>query len=359
MTGPHRLAPGHTLDDLLGVLCADHEVFSARRGDDGPYRLARSEGWLPGRPVGGYRPIEPIKSIYFRPREFVGLFEISSESATAGDETPSRVAVGVKSCDLASLTVHDHVFRDSKPVDPAYASARAGTLVISADCTDCLDVCFCTAMGLQPHPRAGYDLNVATVAGAGAEDYVIEAGSPRGERELERVKPMLAPADEALLARRDVGRAALAARVAEQAAAAGLTPGLDLRSAIRNSDDALWRDVAADCVECGACNFACCTCHCFMLADGVTADGQPARTKLWDACLLKNFAHVAGGNAREGRPERLRNRFEKKFVFFRDRLGQYACDGCGRCTEVCTANIDIRAVLRAAVASEARGGGVP
>lgn len=66
--------------------------------------------------------------------------------------------------------------------------------------------------------------------------------------------------------------------------------------------------------------------------------------------LLMNFARVAGGdNPRAGRAKRLRNRFEKKFDYFPEVLGCYACDGCGRCTKVCTANIDIRAVLTRAV----------
>ena len=58
-----------------------------------------------------------------------------------------------------------------------------------------------------------------------------------------------------------------------------------------------------------------------------------------------HFARVAGGaNPRAHRAARLRNRFEKKFSYFPEVLGCYACDGCGRCTEACTGNIDIRKV---------------
>ncbi|MGI9332242.1 MAG: 4Fe-4S dicluster domain-containing protein, partial [Gammaproteobacteria bacterium] len=56
-----------------------------------------------------------------------------------------------------------------------------------------------------------------------------------------------------------------------------------------------------------------------------------------------------GGNPRPRRSERLRNRFDKKFVYFPQTLGQYACDGCGRCTEACIGKIDIRAVLKRAI----------
>jgi ferredoxin len=82
----------------------------------------------------------------------------------------------------------------------------------------------------------------------------------------------------------------------------------------------------------------------------VDAQGKQARGKLWDACLFDGFARTAGGGTpRPFRAERLRNRFDKKFSFFPEVLGRYACDGCGRCTEACIANIDIRDVLRRAL----------
>ena len=74
------------------------------------------------------------------------------------------------------------------------------------------------------------------------------------------------------------------------------------------------------------------------------------RNKQWDACLYRDFARTAGGgNPRPRRAERLRNRFDKKFSYFPEVLGRYACDGCGRCTEACIAAIDIRAVLAGAL----------
>jgi ferredoxin len=168
---------------------------------------------------------------------------------------------------------------------------------------------------------------------------------------LEVVSDYLAPADEDLLEERKQRRAAMVRRLVEQAAAHGLRPSMDLASAVRDAaDSSLWGDFAVDCVECGACNFVCCTCHCFLLADGTGSDNVPVRGKQWDSCLLMNFARVAGGtNPRAGRAARLRNRFQKKFNYFPEVLGCYACDGCGRCTEVCTGNIDIRAVLKRAV----------
>ena len=117
----------------------------------------------------------------------------------------------------------------------------------------------------------------------------------------------------------------------------------------RNYESKLWEEEAATCVECGACNLICPTCHCFVLSDQQTGTGT-ARFRHWDACMVKDFARVAGGgNPRPQLWMRLRNRFEKKFDFFPRLTGLYACTGCGRCISACPANIDIRRMLNSLV----------
>ena len=162
---------------------------------------------------------------------------------------------------------------------------------------------------------------------------------------------MLEPAGPDVLGELEQQRSERYDELVAQCESHGLAPGTDLQAAVEGSfDSELWSDFAENCVECGACNFICCTCHCFLLADGVDEDGKPARSKLWDACLFNGFARTAGGGTpRPFRAERLRNRFDKKFSFFPQVLGRYACDGCGRCTEACIAKIDIRDVLRRAL----------
>lgn len=343
---PDRLvfAPARTPDDLFEAVAKDRVLYAPRRFPDGRTRLERAGRWDRSRHApGAFRPDEPVKALLFPPRLFLGPL-----GGPAPAEDPrERVVVGVKRCDLESLAIHDFVFEGSEPVDPSYADLRRRTLLIGADCTDCLDVCFCTAVGLSPHPEGGCDLNLAaTERGA-----VVEVFTDRGRALVRELAPLFAPAPPDVLDALERARAGMAARVSEQAARHGLPEGADFPAAVAAAMDSdLWARFAEDCVECGACNFVCCTCHCFTLADGADAGGRAARSRVWDACLYPAFARVAGGgNPRGRRAERLRNRFDKKFVFFPEILGRMACDGCGRCTESCAGRIDIRAVLKGAL----------
>ena len=332
------------LDEVLAFLGNGREVHALERLNDGTYHFSRATAWQPGHhTLGHFRQTEPLKALFFPAREFIGRWNDSS----VREPMPERIVFGVKNCDLSSLSIFDHVFLDGVCPDPYYAEARAKTILVSTDCNAQLDVCFCPAVGEQPYAKAGFDINIATTP-AGP---VFEVGSERGEELLRSAGQYFEPAGPELLEVLEEQRARRYGELVEQSKKYGLTPGTDLRTAVESSfESELWKDFAADCVECGACNFICCTCHCFLLADGLDEDGQPARSKLWDACLFSGFAATAGGgNPRPLRAERLRNRFDKKFIYFPQVLGRYACDGCGRCTEACIANIDIRDVLRRAV----------
>ena len=338
------LADAHGLDDVLIALSKGREVYAPAGATNGSLKLHRADQWLVGyHTLGTYRTTEPLKSLFFPPREYVGRW------GDAGREPmPERIVFGVKNCDLSSLAVFDYVFLQGVAKDPYYAEAREKTILVSSDCSGCLDVCFCPGVGEQPWAEEGFDINIGlTPAG-----YVLEDGAARGAKLLESAGEFLEPANEGMLEALREQREKMHSQLSAQTRAHGLEPGDDLRSAVENSfESGLWADFAKDCVECGACNFICCTCHCFLLADGLDTEGLPARSKLWDACLYDGFARTAGGGTpRPFRAERLRNRFDKKFSFFPQVMGRYACDGCGRCTEACIANIDIRDVL-----SRARG----
>ncbi len=343
------VADGSQLDDVLESFSEGHVVYAPSPGHDGRYRWLRADRWLRDRhTLAPYRPTEPLKSLLLAPREQIGVLDGPGAPSTLETPVETRMVLGVKSCDLASLKVQDHVFLDGGCTDPHYARSRESTIVVSCDCTSHLEVCFCPVVGQQPYAEDGFDINIAPTP----RGYCIESGSARGSALIDRAGAALAPASDALLEARSDERAQLTSTLVDHGrATTGLEPGLDLRRAVEDTfDSKLWEAFAADCVECGACNFICCTCHCFSLVDGRDDAGRAARWKQWDSCLFAGFARTAGGGTpRPTRASRLRNRFDKKFVYFPQAIGDYACDGCGRCTEACIGRIDIREVLKRAV----------
>jgi sulfhydrogenase subunit beta (sulfur reductase) len=290
--------------------------------------------------VGEVRPVEPLKTFFFRNRQKVA--EGFQDTVPGSAERPLCL-VGVKACDLRSLRVLDAVFRGPDYRDPFYMQARERSLILSADCTSTLESCFCLALGLPPFPEADFDLNLSEVEGG----FLTEAGSEKGRKLVEEHRSLFQDPPPGSRNARERLRSRISEEVRKNLQQFSVPEKDKLAGAIRKAYEApLWREEAQACVECGACNTICPTCHCFLLFDQVRS-GQLSRFRLWDSCLLKDFARVAGGaNPRPQLWMRLRNRFEKKFDFFPQLAGIYACTGCGRCILACPAKIDIREVLK-------------
>jgi ferredoxin len=109
----------------------------------------------------------------------------------------------------------------------------------------------------------------------------------------------------------------------------------------RSMEHPVWEDKSERCFSCGSCNLVCPTCYCFDVSDEVEWDLQKGRRlRVWDGCLLSEFAAVAGGhNFRRNRAERYRHRYYRKGKFVPEKIGEVACVGCGRCITACTAKI--------------------
>ena len=317
------------------------DVFApALVGDHWTWRKASEQDLASGGlTLGPARATEPVKTLFLPPRGEVSRF--FGEKLRPG--TPERILVGARQCDLAALRILDHVFLEGPFEDPFYAARRERTLVVSADCTEPSDVCFCTLVEGKPYPERGFDLNLSEADGK----LLVETGSEKGEKFVEKHKSRFREATDSERFARDEARkkvrANLVARVGNQQ--------LDFPDKVRHiargrEEHPVWDARSADCVECGACNFVCPTCHCFYLLD-VEEAGGVRRFVTWDSCQYPKFARVAGGaNPRPRRAERLLNRFEKKFSFFCDTMDALGCTGCGRCVEVCAGKIDIREILK-------------
>lgn len=289
--------------------------------------------------LGGIRQSQPFKSFINHVRE-----TILGESGK--DKKPVIVA-GVKACDLSSFVLQDFVFLKGDYEDPFYAFHRNNTFIISCDCTFAKETCFCVAMDGRPYPTVNFDINLSPLGNI----FLVEAGSDKGRTLINSYKTFFKDVRHDELGQRDKLREDVSGQVKGFIKNRGTPNTLEIKGAMKKHYDNLpmWQDHSSTCVECGACNLVCPTCHCFLLFDE-KSEAKTGRGRTWDACLYKTFAKVAGGaNPRRHLYERLRNRFDKKFAFFPEILNYTACTGCGRCIEACPGDIDLREVLKGLV----------
>ena len=332
----------NNLYTLLKNLTQEYDVYvPVKKGENRFYkRYGESETGELTPVFGEVRAFEPLKLFYSRARERVA--EGFSDDLPRTGEKPLCLA-GVKACDLKGFKIQDYVFKEGDLQDPFYMRAREENLVISTDCTSAIETCFCIAVDVKPYPVEGFDINMSELSSG----FIIEVGSEKGKALVEAYKGLFEDAADAVVAERDERRKKVAADVRNRIKQSGVPSQDKFEDMIRrNFESDIWKDEAAACVECGACNTVCPTCHCFLLYDQKKGDAME-RMRIWDSCMIKDFALVAAGvNPREWLWMRLRNRFEKKFDFFPKLAGVYACTGCGRCISACPAKIDIRKVLQ-------------
>jgi formate hydrogenlyase subunit 6/NADH:ubiquinone oxidoreductase subunit I len=330
------------LFDLFGRLSADHRVVvpytKGERlffGDFDPEKEDMIE-------LGGIRQSQPVKSFLNPAREGV--------MPSAQERSKPVILAGVKGCDLSSLELQDYVFLGGEVEDGFYADKRRNTVIIGCDCTYAKETCFCLAMEGAPYPRSNYDIGLSPFDNS----FLVELGTENGRRLMEGYRTFFKPAPHHGQSMRQSGRDKVARQVRSYIDKRQTPDAIQTKGAVKKhySNAGFWQDMASTCVECGACNLACPTCHCFLLYDESSGRG-PRRFRSWDACLYNTFAAVAGGhNPRKHIHERLRNRFDKKFEFFPQVMNYFACTGCGRCIEACPGNIDIREVLKGLVSGK-------
>lgn len=286
----------------------------------------------------GIRLAAPLKPLWFPPSRVVARW--GPDGPDHAPPTRPRAVVGAKACDLAALAVMDRVFRDHEYREPSWCAAREADLIVSGDCTDCGESCFCALLGVSPWPKDGFDLNVSPL-GSG---YLVEVGSGAGRRVVDLHHGLFRHVDGRHQEERDRRRREVEARVTKRNGR--LRPRISPSEIVaRSLRSPIWGELASSCVECGACNYICPTCHCFQILDSAAGDGFQ-RLLLWDACSHAGYARMAGGGTpRLQLHERFKNHYLHKFVSFPRNWGVTACTGCGRCVDACPGGIDKRETL--------------
>mgnify|MGYP003873418627 CR=1 FL=1 len=285
------------------------------------------------------RGCPPPKLLFLPPKEkmFEYVLRDGVEVKALLEELEGVLFLGLRACDLKALEVLDKVLLE-EPADTYYKAKRERVAIISLDCAEPSDSCFCVALGLKPYAEGGFDLNMSRVSGG----YVLEAGSDRGKELLTLIKEFTEDASSSQLEERQKKREEVAKRLEEKYVIKSVA---EIKEGVKSLEDEYFEGLAEKCVECFGCIYSCPTCYCFYVFEE-SEDETWRRVRIWDPCLSEAFQRVAAGvNPRAKLAERLKQRFFHKLVYFVERYGEVACVGCGRCVDACLARIDIREVI--------------
>lgn len=253
-------------------------------------------------------------------------------------EVESLILFGVHTCDLAGIQCLDVVFSD-RPKDLNYLVRREYITVIGLECNDYCDTYVsCGLMGTFL-PQGGYDLFFTDL-----ETYfLIHVGTQKGE-DLVQDMPFLGRAQSQHLAELE----ALRARKAQI-----FRPEVPVDRALlprmfkEGFEAEVWEEIGGRCLSCANCTNVCPTCYCFDVRDVPDVNLVTGRRiRVWDSCQNEPFAKIASGESfRAERSDRKRHRFNRKFSYPVKRYNRFFCTGCGRCSRVCMAKIDLKETI--------------
>jgi sulfhydrogenase subunit beta (sulfur reductase) len=335
--GAVAVGPIETVDDLprgWGDEQSPGTYRLRRRGDDAFF--GHAAGAQSAKPV-----FFPADELLWRARRGPeGGFRVEdpddADPHQALDDAPYAL-VGMRSCDVAAVAVHDRVLAGRAVVDTHYAQRRDAAFVVAVTCSDPSGTCFCVSMGTGPAPDPEHPLVdlALTELLDGGHRFLVDVGSERGAAVLADVPS--APAHDA-----DAEAAGDVAERARHRMGRRLdTQGLKelLYAAV---DSPRWADVASRCLSCTNCTMVCPTCFCTGVDDVSDLTGDAVeRHRVWDSCFTAAYSYIHGGTVRESASSRYRQWMTHKLASWHDQFGSSGCVGCGRCITWCPAAIDI------------------
>jgi sulfhydrogenase subunit beta (sulfur reductase) len=260
----------------------------------------------------------------------------------AATEAGKTVIFGIKPCDVEAVKRMDKVFTEGIVKDPYYTSKRQGSLLISIGCEVAFEDCFCTMVGGKPFNFENADIGLMETEDGYAVMHLSEKGS-KAVQEFERFfdKAQDDGSYEKQMQKKQEDTSSRISSLWEGIKAEDIPVLMD--SAFNISS---WKKVSEKCISCGACTFVCPTCYCFDIRDEQESH-TGERYRCWDFCTNYLYTLEASGhNPRSDINKRYKNKVNCKYNYnFKRHDGLLYCVGCGRCVDVCPADMDIRQIV--------------
>jgi len=293
-------------------------------------KLRKSEEFCPDFDV----TVQSPKRFIFPPRETLFEFTLGKDIQLNPRYNKETLVIwGVHPYDIKAINILDAIFRDTNQ-DRHYLTRRENTFIVGIDPLKASEKSFWSSMEADTVDE-GFDFMLSDMG----DEYAITVGTEKGRDMLDKygVSDL---ASEAQIKVRDSVR-----EKQKDLCPSNRKLNFPLKMLpyllMKGESDEVWREKAEKCFSCGSCNLVCPTCYCFDVQDDVdTTLTRGERYRVWDGCLLEDFATVATGeNFREERYQRYRHRFYRKGLYLKKKYDQFACVGCGRCATACLPDI--------------------
>jgi sulfhydrogenase subunit beta (sulfur reductase) len=269
------------------------------------------------------------KEVVFPRNEKLFSYKKSKESTEINDASyntfPDVVLWGTRPCDAAAFIPLTKTFNGDY-ADILYNKRWENLLILSFSCSRSDEFCFCTSVNGSPGNTAGSDILFTKLSSG---DFLAEAVTEKGKILVSENKDLFEPALEES---KEQNLAKVEILFSQEEIHAKLQ---DL------FENPVWDEKSRACLGCGTCTYVCPVCSCFDIQD--EAHGSKGiRLRCWDSCGFGLFTlHTSGHNPRETQGARWRQRILHKFQYMPGKSQIAGCVGCGRCSRVCPADINI------------------
>lgn len=275
--------------------------------------------------------ILPPKKYFLPQREVLNTYTKEDGFESVIEDEPF-VLFGIHPYDMVAISQMDKIFEMDNP-DVHYLSRRENATLVVSDIETMSENIFAGSMDTATVDE-GFDILLTRIG----DEYLLDIRTEKGAALAAGLADAPDASEEDLKKREQTQQSN---REQAQRHKLDFDPKNLPEMLSKSYKHPIWDERAEQCHSCGSCNLVCPTCYCFNVCDDCDWGLEKVeRRRIWDGCLLNDFALTAGGhNFRRHRAARYRHRYLRKGEYVPGKIDEIACIGCGRCISACTTKI--------------------